>query len=229
MHYAVVDLPNLLQQQLPKLKQVLYAPFTPRHGKTDLDRFFGWLTKYLKTAQGKYKVNDIQDLKKALDEGCERSKVDRKAEGKHSIKQRIIIHELKDKAPLFEKRIDLPGLGSVGGVSFLTPDKSIRNHVFADVEPEYVRDLRDRITHTRRTDEQRKRRAKRKVNPPIVPNSKRIYNQAIYRKVFSQRLYRKKTLLPLEELPEAIKLKKGQTFSNIIFEQAIYIQLKDKT
>ena len=130
----------------------------------------------MKTAKGKNKVNDIQDLKKALDEGCERSKVDRKAEGKHSIKQRIIIHKLKDKAPLFEKRIDLPGLASVGGVSFLTSDKSIRNHVFADIEPEYGRDLRDRITHTRRTNEQRKRRAKRKINPPIVPSSKQQTN-----------------------------------------------------
>ena len=41
LHYAVVTLPKLLKPKLPKLQQVLYAPFTPRHGKTDLDRFFG--------------------------------------------------------------------------------------------------------------------------------------------------------------------------------------------
>lgn len=66
LHYAVVTLPKLLKPTLPKLQQVLYAPFTPRHGKTDLDRFFGWLTRYLEVATDDYKVEDIEDLKQAL-------------------------------------------------------------------------------------------------------------------------------------------------------------------
>ena len=154
LHYAVVDLPRRLQPHLPNLKQVMFAPFTPRHGKTDLDRFFGWLTRHLEVAKLKYKVSDIIILKRAIDEGFERSKVERKSENKAPINQLAFIYELRKKAPVMEKRIHLPGIGSVGGVSFLASDNSIRNHVFADIEPEYGRDLRNMIIHTRRTDDQ---------------------------------------------------------------------------
>lgn len=94
----------------------MYAPFTPGHWEMDLDRFFGRLTRYLERAMDSYKVRDIQDLKRALGGGCEQSKVDREAEGKVPIKQLVLTHDLKKKSPLLEKRIHLPGLGSVGGI-----------------------------------------------------------------------------------------------------------------
>ena len=83
----------------------MYAPFTPRHGKTDLDRFFGWLTRHHEVSKLNFKVKDLKDLKRALDEGFERSRVDRKAENKDPIIQSAIIHELKKKAPLIEKKV----------------------------------------------------------------------------------------------------------------------------
>ena len=146
LHYVVVDLPKILQTQLPNLKQVLYAPFTPRHGKTDLDRFFGWLTRHADIAKDHYKVQTIYDLKRAIKEGFDRSIIDRAAEKKKPILQAVEIHKLKRRAPKIEKKIFLPGLASIGAVSFLVFDKSIGNHVFADTIPECGYDLRDMIS-----------------------------------------------------------------------------------
>ena len=116
----------------------------------------------------------------------------------------------------------MPGLGSVGGVSYIVFDNSIRNHVFADRDPKYGYDLRDRIIHRRRTTEQRQRKPKRSVSIPNVPNSQRIYNQAVYREIFNQRQYKSKRLLPLTENPKPTLIKKGGHYSKITFEQAIY-------
>ena len=87
-----------------------------------MDRFFGWLTRYLEVATDDYKVEDIEDLIRALEEGFERSEIDRAADDKTPIAQGVIIHELKKLAPKIEKTIFLPGLGSVGGVSYIVFD-----------------------------------------------------------------------------------------------------------
>ena len=80
-----------------------------------------------------------------------RSDIDRAADNEPPIAQSVIIHELKKLAPKMEKIIFLPGLGSVDSVSYIAFDNSIRNQVFADRDPKYGYDLRDRIVHRQRT------------------------------------------------------------------------------
>ena len=78
------------------------------------------------------------------------------------------------------------------------------------------------IIHTKRTDLQRVRKPPQSIVIPNLPNSTRIFHQAVYREIFKQRQNRVPKHFHMEEMPKPIKIKEGNKFSITTFEQAIY-------
>ena len=65
LHWIMIT----LAEDFENLERLIFCPYIPHHGKTDLDRFFSWLAQHLKVKEGKMRVQNISILIEALEEG----------------------------------------------------------------------------------------------------------------------------------------------------------------
>ena len=72
-HFVNTESAAFVLDHIPKkfknLKKVLWIPFCPHHGKSDLDRFFGHVTRWLTAGESDCRIETMEIMLQALKEG----------------------------------------------------------------------------------------------------------------------------------------------------------------
>ena len=118
-----------IRKKFSNLKKVTLMPCCPHHGKTDLDRFFGHVSRWLKDAEGSAKIATPEIMLKGLQDGLLldhakwEQKMSKLEEKISAVLKKVNFPKQKSE---YKYELDIPKIKSMHGTTWFQDTNEIR-------------------------------------------------------------------------------------------------------